>query len=50
LEADGLVARTVYAQVPPKVEYRLTSWGQALCPALDAILKWAALRAKLTPT
>ena len=49
-EADGLVARTVYAQVPPKVEYRLTSWGQALCPALDAILKWAALRAKLTPT
>ena len=50
LEADGLVARTVYAQVPPKVDYRLTSWGQALCPALDAILKWAALRAKLTPT
>jgi DNA-binding HxlR family transcriptional regulator len=50
LEADGLVARTVYAQVPPKVEYRLTSWGQALCPALDAILKWVALRAKLTPT
>jgi len=50
LEADGLVARTVYAQVPPKVEYRLTSWGQALCPALDAILKWAALRANLTPT
>jgi len=50
LEADGLVARTVYAQVPPKVDYRLTSWGQALCPALDAILKWAALRANLTPT
>jgi DNA-binding HxlR family transcriptional regulator len=46
LEADGLVARTVYPQVPPKVEYSLTSWGQALCPALDAILKWAGLRAK----
>jgi len=45
LEADGLVARTVYPQVPPKVEYSLTSWGQALCPALDAILKWAGLRA-----
>jgi DNA-binding HxlR family transcriptional regulator len=44
LEADGIVIRTVYAQVPPKVEYRLTEWGQALCPALDAILKWAEKR------
>jgi DNA-binding HxlR family transcriptional regulator len=26
------------------VEYSLTAWGQALCPALDAILKWADLR------
>ncbi|MFC4729218.1 winged helix-turn-helix transcriptional regulator [Coralloluteibacterium thermophilus] len=40
LEADGLVQRTVYPQVPPKVEYRLTEWGQALCPALDALLSW----------
>jgi DNA-binding HxlR family transcriptional regulator len=32
--------------VPPKVEYRLTDWGQALCPALDALLKWAALKDK----
>ena len=32
LEADGIVARKVYPQVPPKVEYRLTEWGQALCP------------------
>ena len=41
MEADGIVLRTAYPQVPPKVEYRLTSWGQSLCPALDAILKWA---------
>lgn len=41
LEADGIVHRTVYPQVPPKVEYRLTEWGQALCPALDALLYWA---------
>jgi DNA-binding HxlR family transcriptional regulator len=41
LEADGIVHRTLYPQVPPKVEYRLTDWGQALCPALDALLKWA---------
>lgn len=40
LEADGIVARTVYPEVPPKVEYRLTPWGQALCPALDRLLAW----------
>ncbi len=44
LEGEGIVARIVYAQVPPKVEYRLTDWGQALCPALDALLIWAAGR------
>ncbi len=41
LEADGVVTRIVHPQVPPKVEYRLTEWGQALCPALDALLLWA---------
>lgn len=44
METDGIVVRKVYPQVPPKVEYSLTAWGQALCPALDAILKWADLR------
>jgi DNA-binding HxlR family transcriptional regulator len=44
LERDGIVFRTVYPQVPPKVEYGLTEWGAALCPALDALLEWAALR------
>ncbi|MDE9577730.1 winged helix-turn-helix transcriptional regulator [Citrobacter koseri] len=44
LEADGIVSRTVYPQVPPKVEYRLTEWGQELCPVLDAMLKWAEKR------
>jgi DNA-binding HxlR family transcriptional regulator len=44
LEADGIVERTVHSQVPPKVEYRLTSWGQSLCPALDGLLKWAEER------
>jgi len=44
LERDGLVQRQVYAEVPPKVEYRLTDWGQALCPALDALLRWDAAR------
>jgi len=44
LERDGIVQRTIYPQVPPKVEYRLTDWGQAMCPALDALLEWAAAR------
>ena len=44
LEADGIVVRKAYPQVPPKVEYSLTPWGQSLCPALDAILKWADRR------
>lgn len=48
MERDGIVRRIVHHQVPPKVEYGLTSWGQALCPALDALLKWAALREKLS--
>ena len=44
LEQDGVVRRIVHHQVPPKVEYCLTAWGQALCPALDALLTWAAQR------
>lgn len=44
MEADGIVHRKVYPEIPPKVEYSLTPWGQSLCPALDALLKWAALR------
>lgn len=45
LEVDEIVERTVYPQVPPKVEYSLTAVGEALCPALDAILVWAEKRA-----
>jgi len=44
MEKDGMVRRTVHLQVPPKVEYCLTDWGQALCPALDALLRWSARR------
>jgi HxlR-like helix-turn-helix len=38
MERDGIVRRIAHHQVPPKVEYGLTDWGQALCPALDALL------------
>ena len=45
MEADGMVRRIPYQQVPPKVEYSLTDWGQSLCPVLDALLRWAAVHA-----
>ena len=44
MEKDGIVRRKVYPEIPPKVEYALTECGQSLCPALDALLKWAELR------
>src|ERR1700745_1515726 len=47
MEADGIVRRFVHHQVPPKVEYSLTDWGQALCPALDALLTWVERRESL---
>src|SRR3546814_2709517 len=47
MEKDGVVRRIVHYQVPPKVEYCLTDWGQALCPALDALLTWAGQRPPL---
>jgi DNA-binding HxlR family transcriptional regulator len=40
LEHDGIVQRTVYAQVPPKVEYRLTPQGETLKPVVDAMCRW----------
>ena len=40
MESDGIVVRTVYPEVPTRVEYQLTEWGQSLCPTLDAFLKW----------
>src|SRR3981081_979759 len=47
LERDGIVCRLVHHQVPPKVEYGLTEWGQELCPALDALLTWSEARVTL---
>jgi len=43
LEADGLVSRKVFAQVPPKVEYQLTKTGEELCTLLVTLAKWATL-------
>ena len=40
MEADGLVKRTVYAEVPPRVEYELTELGFTLKPILDSLWAW----------
>jgi len=41
LERDGIVRREVYATVPPKVEYSLTTLGESLAVTLDALRLWA---------
>jgi DNA-binding HxlR family transcriptional regulator len=40
LEADGLVHRFIYTQIPPKVEYSLTDAGKSLLPILDTLCQW----------
>ncbi|MEW4401760.1 winged helix-turn-helix transcriptional regulator [Agrobacterium tumefaciens] len=40
LEVDGIVAREVFAEVPPRVEYSLTPFGQTLAPVLIAMRNW----------
>ena len=41
LEADGLVIRKAYAEVPPRVEYELTPRGRTLTPHLNSLVSWA---------
>ena len=40
MESDGLLLRTVYAEVPPRVEYSLTEKGESLKPIIDAMHDW----------
>lgn len=41
LEMDGFVQRTIYAEVPPRVEYRLTELGQGFLVPMMALVQWA---------
>ena len=41
LEADGLVKREAFAEVPPRVEYSLSDKGKTLLPHINALLSWA---------
>jgi len=40
MEEDGIVTRTVYAEVPPRVEYALSELGESMRPVLDAMREW----------
>ena len=40
MEADGIVTRTVYPEVPPRVEYALSELGESMRPVMDAMEKW----------
>lgn len=42
LEADGLISREVFPEVPPRVEYVLTEKGKSLLPLIDNLLTWAS--------
>lgn len=40
MEADGIVTRTVYPEVPPRVEYALSDLGESMRPIMDAMAAW----------
>src|SRR5438105_10911761 len=44
METDGVIQRILHPQVPPKVEYRLTPWGQKLCQEINYLRIWTELR------
>jgi DNA-binding HxlR family transcriptional regulator len=40
LEADGILDRRIYAEIPPRVEYSITEYGESLLPVIDAMKAW----------
>jgi len=48
MEADGLVSRTIYPEIPPRVEYAMTAHGNSLRPLLQAMSEWGSQHQKRT--
>ncbi len=46
LEAGDIILRTVYAEVPPKVEYSMTEYGKTLAPLITSLQKWGSAHLK----
>jgi DNA-binding HxlR family transcriptional regulator len=40
MEADGIITRTVYPEVPPRVEYALSELGESMCPIIESMKVW----------
>jgi DNA-binding HxlR family transcriptional regulator len=49
LEADGLISRTVFAEVPPRVEYEMTRKARGLGPTMEALTAWWSEYGKSVP-
>ncbi|WP_221394150.1 helix-turn-helix domain-containing protein [Dyadobacter sp. NIV53] len=40
LEEDGILERTIYAEIPPRVEYKITEYGESLMPVINVLQDW----------
>jgi DNA-binding HxlR family transcriptional regulator len=49
LEADGLISRTVFAEVPPRVDYEITEKARGLGPTIEALTAWWSEHGKSIP-
>ncbi|WP_270521564.1 winged helix-turn-helix transcriptional regulator [Sellimonas intestinalis] len=47
MEDDGIITRTVYPEIPPKVEYALSPLGESMSPILDAMAQWGTTYQKM---
>lgn len=48
LELHGVLTRTVYPEMPPRVVYSLTNYGKTLIPVIEAVCQWGETRMELT--
>jgi DNA-binding HxlR family transcriptional regulator len=46
LEDDKIIVRTIYAEIPPRVEYKITEYGQSLMPIIDSMQDWGLEKMK----
>jgi DNA-binding HxlR family transcriptional regulator len=50
LETDGIIERIIYAEIPPRVEYKITPYGSTLLPIIDSMYQWAKIHMPNMPT